>query len=81
MAYRKIIIAVDCGNEQEVLDVQNAAKKMSEMFKLRGRDILSIYPMVEKNGPVISTAIRTISQEGMKGAAKMLPYLIKNIKK
>lgn len=81
MAFRKIIIAVDCTSDAEATRVQAAAKMISEQFRLRGGDILALAPMVEKNGVVISSAIRTISREGMSGAVKMIPYLIKNFKK
>lgn len=81
MAFRKIIIAVDCTSDAEAARVQAAAKMISEQFRLRGGDILALAPMVEKNGVVISSAIRTISREGMSGAVKMIPYLIKNFKK
>lgn len=81
MAYRKIIIAVDCINDEEVARVQAAAKVMSENFRLKGADIIALAPLVAKNGAVISQAIRTISQEGMVGVAKIVPYLIKNFKK
>lgn len=81
MAYRKIFIAVDCANEQEVTATQAAAKRMSEIFQLRASDVLALSPLVEKNGNLIVTTIRTISREGMRGLARMVPYLLKNIKK
>lgn len=81
MSYRKIVIAVDCSNEAEVLRVQAAAKRMSEIFRFRADDILQLAPIVEKNGTLIANAIRTITQEGMRGVVRMVPYLIKNLKK
>lgn len=81
MTYRKIYIAVDCANEQEVMTTQAAAKRMSEIFQLKASDVLTLYPLVEKNGNLIVTTIRTISREGMRGLARMVPYLLKNIKK
>lgn len=81
MAYRKIIIAVDCASEDEVAKVQAAAQMMSENFRLKANDILALAPMIAKNGGVISSAIRTISQEGISGIAKIIPYLIKNFKR
>lgn len=81
MAYRKIIIAVDCSSEQEAANVQAAAKRMSEMFRLHGRDVLSLYPLVAKNGEVISNVVRTVAHDGLRGLASMIPYLIKNIKR
>lgn len=81
MAYRKIIIAVDCANDAEVVNVQAAAKRMSEMFRLRGSDVLAMYPLVEKNGDIISNVIRSVAQDGLRGLASAIPYLIKNIRK
>jgi hypothetical protein len=81
MAYKRIIIAVDCATPEEVVAVQAAAKRISEIFKLKAADVLAVYPIVEKNGNLIITTIRTIAQEGMRGAARMLPYLVKNLKR
>jgi hypothetical protein len=81
MAYRKIIIAVDCASDAEAVNVQAAAKRMSEMFRLRGSDVLAIYPLVEKNGDIISNVIRSVAQDGLRGLASAIPYLIKNIRK
>ena len=38
MAYRKIIIAIDCASEDEVAKVQAAAQMMSENFRLKAND-------------------------------------------
>ena len=81
MAYRKIIIAVDCASDAEAVNVQAAAKRMSEMFRLRGSDVLAMYPLVEKNGGIISNVIRSVAQDGLRGLASAIPYLIKNIRK
>lgn len=81
MAYRKVYIAVDCASEAEFEQVQAAAKVMSNMFRLRGADLLSLYPIIAKNGEIIGSTVRTISQEGMRGVTRMVPYLIKNIKR
>lgn len=81
MGYRKIIIAVDCANDTEVEKVQTVAKMISENFKFRASDIIALAPMIQKNGAVISAAIRAISQEGMAGVVKTVPYLVKNFKR
>ena len=81
MAYRKIIIAVDCASDAEAANVQAAAKRMSEMFRLRGSDVLAMYPLVAKNGDIISNVIRSVAQDGLRGLASAVPYLIKNIRK
>lgn len=81
MAYRKIIIAVDCASDAEAANVQAAAKRMSEMFRLRGNDVLAMYPLVAKNGDIISNVMRSVAQDGLRGLASAVPYLIKNIRK
>lgn len=81
MAYRKIIIAVDCASDAEAANVQAAAKRMSEMFRLRGSDVLVMYPLVEKNGDIIGNVVRCVAQDGLRGLASAVPYLIKNIRK
>lgn len=79
--YRKVYIAVDCADEREFEQVQEAAKVMSNIFRFRGEDILAMFPIVAKNGEVISATVRTIAHNGMRGVAQMVPYLIKNIKR
>ena len=79
--YRKIEIAVDCANDQERDAVQRIAKEASGMLRLRASDLINAYPMIERNSSLIATAFRTISQEGMRGAMRIIPYIIKNFKK
>ena len=81
MAYRKVFIAVDCSNEAEVEAVQQFGKELSNIMKLKASDVLKIAPMVRKNSGLIMTVIRTISVEGAKGVAKMIPYFMANVKK
>lgn len=81
MAYKRIFVAVDCASQEEAVAVQAAAKRISEIFRLKGSDIISIYPMIEKNGSLIISSIRTIAQEGMRGVMRILPSLVKNIKR
>lgn len=81
MAYRKVFIAVDCVDETEVEAVQQFGKELSSIMKLNASDVLRIAPMVRKNSGLIMTVIRTISAEGAKGVAKMIPYFISNVKK
>lgn len=81
MAFRKIIIAVDCANDEEAAKVQCAAQRMSEMFRLRGSDVLSVYPLIEKNGDVIGNVMRGVAQDGLRGLASAVPYLIKNLRR
>ena len=81
MSYKKIVIAVDCASDSEAAKVQAIAQEISSIFKLKGADLISVFPMIKKNGNVIMTALRTISNEGMRGVALTIPYLIKNLKK
>jgi hypothetical protein len=81
MAYRKIYIAVDCASEEEVQAVQVVAKEASQILRLQARDIIKIAPVAKKNSALIAKTIKTISSEGMKGIAKIIPYFISNFKK
>lgn len=81
MAYRKIFIAVDCANDAEAEAVQQFGKELSGLMKLKASDVLRIAPMTRKNSGLIMTVIRTISAEGAKGVAKMIPYFMANVKK
>lgn len=79
--YRSITIAVDCANDEEQKTVQAIAKDASETMKLKASDIIRFYPLYRKNSGLIISAIRAISQEGMKGVMRVVPNLIKNFKK
>ena len=81
MAFRKIYIAINCESDAEALAVQAFAKEVSQMFQLRAIDVLKVAPLVRKNGSLILNTIKTISAEGMKGVAKIVPYFIGHIKK
>jgi hypothetical protein len=81
MAYRRIVIAVDCSSEAEAANVQAAAKRMSEVFRLRGKDVLAISPLIEKNGDIIAAVVRSVAYDGLRGLASAVPYLIKNIRR
>lgn len=76
-AYRKVHIAVYCENDEEVNEVQQFAEELSTTFRLSARDMLNVRPLVQKNGHLISTAVRTIAKEGMSGVMKMVPLLMK----
>lgn len=79
--YRSITIAVDCANDEEQKAVQAIAKDASETMKLKASDVIRFYPLYRKNSGLIISAIRAISQEGMKGVMRVVPNLIKNFKK
>lgn len=79
--YRSITIAVDCANDQEQAMVQQIAKDASETMRLKASDVIRFYPLYKKNSGLIISAIRAISQEGMKGVMRVVPALIKNFKK
>lgn len=81
MAYRRIIIAVDCASDAEVANVQAAVNRMNNVFRVRGSDVLAISPLVEKNGDVIAAVMRSVAQDGLKGLASAVPYLIKNLRR
>ena len=79
--YRAITIAVDCANDAEQQAVQKIAKDMSETLRLKASDIIGFYPVYAKNSGLISSSVRAISTEGMKGVMRSVPMILKNFKK
>lgn len=79
MAYKKVIIAVDCENEQEQQMVQAMAKELSETLQLKAKDLINFYPVLQKNKGLIYTAMQIISKEGKKGLFKLIPLLMKQL--
>ena len=79
MAYKKIILAVDCENEQEQQMVQVIAKELSEAFHLKAKELINFYPVLQKHKALLYTAVTTISREGKKGLLKLVPLLLKQL--
>lgn len=79
MAYKKIIIAVDCENEAEQQRVQTIAKDLSETLRLKAKELIDFYPFLQKNRGLIFTAMDTMSKEGKRGLLKLVPLLLKNL--
>lgn len=79
MAYKKVILAVDCENEEEQQMVQAIAKDISGTFRLKAKELIDFYPMLQKHKALLYTAITTISREGKKGLLKLVPLLLKQL--
>ena len=79
MAYKKVIIAVDCDTEQERQMVQAIAKELSQTFTLKAKELINFYPVLQKHKSLLYTAIKTVSQEGKKGILKLVPLLMKQL--
>lgn len=79
MAYRKIVIAVDCANDQEQQLVQSIAQEVSQTFKPNAKDLIGFYPVIKQHKSLLYTAIKTISAEGKKGIVKLVPLLLKQL--
>lgn len=75
--YRKVFLAVYCETDEDLNLVQKFAEEVSTTFRLSAKDLITLRPLVQKNGQLISTAVRTISREGMSGVTKMIPLLMK----
>lgn len=76
---RKIIIVVDCANEEEKIMVQNIANEISGTFNMKGKDIIGFYPFVKKNKALLYSAVKTVASEGKKGFMKLVPMLLKKL--
>lgn len=79
MPYKKIILAVDCENEQEQQMVQTIAKELSEVLRLKAKDLIEFYPTLKKHKGLIYTAITTMAKEGKKGIFSLVPLLMKQL--
>lgn len=79
MSYRKVFIAVDCDNDQELALVQNIAKEISGTFAIKAKDVISFYPFVVKNRALLYSAVKTVAAEGKKGVMKLVPMLLKKL--
>ena len=79
MAYKKVIIAVDCDTEQEQQLVQAIAQDISQTFRLKAKELINFYPVLQKHKGLLYTAIKTVSAECKKGLFKLVPLLMKQI--
>ena len=79
MSYRKVFIAVDCDNDQELQLVQNIAKEISGTFSIKAKDVIGFYPFVVKNRALLYSAVKTVAAEGKKGVMKLVPMLLKKL--
>lgn len=79
MAYRKIIIAVDCDNDQEQQAMQQIAQELSQTFTLKAAQIISFYPMVKQHKALFYNIVKIVAAEGKKGFVKVVPMILKNI--
>ena len=79
MAYRKIIIAVDCDSDQEQQLVQSIAQEISSTFRISGKDLISFYPFVKQHKALLYSAVKTVAKDGKKGIMKLIPLLMKNL--
>lgn len=79
MAYRKIVLAVDCENDQEQAAVQKIAEEISSTFKLGGKDLINFYPFVKQNKAILYSAVKVVANEGKKGVVKIIPMLLKKL--
>lgn len=79
MAYRKIVLAVDCANDQEQAAVQKIAEEISSTFKISGQDLIRFYPFVKQNRAILYSAVKVVANEGKKGVVKIIPMLLKKL--
>lgn len=79
MAHRKIIIAVDCDNDQQQAAVQQIAREISNTFQMSATDLINFYPFINKHKALLYSAVKTVSKEGKKGVVKLIPMLLKSL--
>lgn len=74
---RKVIMAIYCDNDEQVVALQNIAKEFCSDFTIHALDIMAFYPIIRKNRGLLKEAARTITKEGKAGAIRLVPALIK----
>lgn len=77
MALKKIMIAVNCDDDEQARAVQNVMAELCSNVKIDAVDILALYPTIKKNRGLIKDLFRTVSKEGKMGAIRLIPSLIK----
>lgn len=77
--YRKIVLAIDCADDNEVRQVQEIAKDICESYHIKGSAIIRMYPELNKRKGLLNTIINNVSKSGKSGLIKSIPYLIKNM--
>lgn len=66
MAYRKIILLVDCDNDQEKNQVQAFCDEISNMRVLSGKDLVRVYPKFKQHKEDFILLFRMIVKGGPK---------------
>ena len=79
MAYRKVILAVDCENEQEKQKMQEIANELRELLHFKAKDLIEFYPILKTHRALIYNSINIISKEGKRGLLKLVPMLMKQL--
>lgn len=65
MAFRKIIIAVDCNDDNERDLVQNMANEISNTRMLKASTFLKMYPLIKDNKEDLLELFRLITEGGI----------------
>ena len=83
MAYRKVILLIDCDNDQEKATVQSLCDEISNMRVLTGRDIVTMAPKFRQHKEDFIQLFRMISKGGPKAllsieGAKLLSKFTKS---
>ena len=71
MALRKIYLAVDCENDAERDAVQGMANEISNMRVLNSRSLISVQPLIQRNGPELKRLFTLIANGGPKALLSM----------
>lgn len=66
MALRKLYIVLDCENDQEKEAVQQMLNELSNMRVTTGRQIVNMWPALQRNKQDLMTLFSMIRQGGVK---------------
>ena len=75
MSKKKIIILVDCENDDEKTAVQKMLASYTEQYDLKASSIISMYPFIERNKLALSQIINNISKSGKAGIMKSIALI------
>ena len=77
--FRKIHIAVDCKNAEEVEQVQKIAEEISSVFRLTAQELITVYPEIKKRYGLIAAGKQAIKKDGRKGLMAIVGQILRSM--
>lgn len=77
--FKKIHIAIDCKNAEEVAQVQKMAEEISSVMRLTAQELIAVYPEIKKRYGLIAAGKQAIKKDGRKGLMTIVGQMLKSI--